>query len=181
MIGKYALFKVVRFVIRETQELSLREIAKKAKVGTGTAKLCLDYLEKNNILTRKIVGKTHLFKTKEHFLSRQLKITFSLAEISSSRLVEDILAKNTDILSICLYGSVAKGLDDKNSDIDIFIISRKKIEYPSLSSQKKLNREVNLIKYTYQEWKEKAEKDPVFYKEVILSCIPLYGEKPVVT
>lgn len=183
MIHKYALFKVIGVIIRENNELGLRDIAKKAKVSPSTAKASLDYLEQNLFVDRRIVGKNHLFKIDGgSFLVRQAKILFSLSEINSSRLVPEILDKLSlaGVVSIVLYGSVAKGFDDKKSDLDLLLITRKKADDFSLKSEKKLSREVTYLKYTYQEWKEKAEKDPTFYKEVVFNCIPLYGEKPVV-
>lgn len=183
MIHKYALFKVIKAIIRENEELSLRDIAKKARVGPSTAKTSLDYLEKNLFVSRRIIGKTHLFKIDGGSpLVRQTKILFSLAEINLSRLVQEIQAKfsSAGLISITLYGSAAKGLDDQLSDLDLLILTRKKINPVHLNSEKKLSREVTYLKYTYHEWKEKAEKDPTFYKEVVFNCIPLYGEKPVV-
>ncbi len=184
MIEKYALFKVIKAIIRENEELSLRNIAKKAKVGPSTAKTCLDYLEHNLLVRRRIVGKNHLFKLENIApLVRQVKILFSLAELNSSRLVSEIRDKisSAELISITLYGSVAKGLDDSQSDIDLLILTRKKTDHHlAMRSEKRLSREVTYLKYTYTDWKEKAEKDPTFYKEVVFNCIPLYGEKPVV-
>lgn len=177
MLEKYALFKVIKAIVRETEELGLRDIARKAGVSASTAKTCLDFLLKNSIVAMRLVGKSHLFKIRHGFLASQIKRLYSLAEISSSGIITELLA-NKKILSIVLYGSVAKGEDDKNSDIDLLVISRKKIKRPELKG--KLDREVSLLICTYSEWKEKAEKDSAFYNEVILNCIPLYGEKPVV-
>ena len=89
--------------------------------------------------------------------------------------------KIQDVLSIVLYGSVAKGEDDEKSDIDILIVSRKKSRIQGLASADRLSRELNVMLYSYQEWKTAAEHNKVFYKNVMLDCIPLYGDKPVVT
>ena len=183
MIYKYALLKVIKAIIRENKDLSLREIAKKARVGPSTAKASLDYLEKNWFVERKVVGKTHLLKVEGSSpLVKQAKILFFLEELNFSGLIQEMLEKfsSESLISITLYGSVAKGLDDQQSDIDLLIITRKKINNLSFKSEKKLSREVTYLEYTYHDWKEKAEKDPTFYKEVIFNCIPLYGEKPVV-
>lgn len=181
MLEKYALFKVIGSLLKADNELSLREIARRSGVGPGTAKISLEYLHQNQIATQKILGNLHLFRLNpENFLARQLKIFSSLMEINSSDLVQEILSQQemAGIISISLYGSVAKGNDDSHSDIDLLVISRKKTKTIFIKS--KTTREINCLNYTYSEWKDKAEKDPVFYKEVILNCIPLYGEKPVV-
>lgn len=177
MIKKYALIKIVASVARETEELSLRDIAKQASVSTSTAKTCLDYLLRNNMLKMRKVGKSHLFKWESNFLAKQTKVLLSLAEISSSNLISEILQHDRGVVSILLYGSAAKGEDDKKSDVDILVITQKKTKIPELKTG--LNREITVLVYSYSEWKEKAEKDAAFYNEVILNCIPLCGEKPV--
>lgn len=180
MIGKYALLKVIKGIIRDTGEFSIREIARKLHIGSSTSKIALDFLFSQNILEKRQVGKNRLFKVKNIFLTRYIKVLYSLSEINSSGFVDELLKKNPEIINILLYGSVAKGNDDNKSDIDILIISRKKIKNPELRSERLLNREIAMLNYTYKEWKDKAEKDKVFYYDVILNCIPLYGEKPVV-
>lgn len=180
MINKYALIKVVKGVIRENNEFSLRDTARKLKISSSTSKEALDFLLSQKILEKRKLGKNHLFKVKDTYLAKQIKILYTLAELNSANFVEEIIAKCSDVLSIVLYGSAAKGEDDNDSDIDILIISRKKLDIPELNSEKKINREVTIVSYTYKEWKEKTENDKVFYSNVTLNCIPLYGEKPVV-
>ncbi|MFH1592857.1 MAG: nucleotidyltransferase domain-containing protein [Candidatus Woesearchaeota archaeon] len=180
MINKYALMKVVKTIIRENEEYSIRDVARKANVGPSTAKGALDFLLSQGILKKRNVGRSHLFKVKDGFLTRIMKILYSLSEINSSGFVEEVVSKNSSILSIILYGSVARGNDDKNSDIDMLIISKNKIRILDIRSEKKLKRELTVINYSYKEWKEKAEKDKAFYYDVILNCISLYGEKPIV-
>ena len=180
MLNKYALIKVVKGVIRENNEFSLRDTARKLKISPSTSKSALDFLLSQKILEKREIGKNYLFKVKNTYITRQIKELYTLAELNSANFVEEVIAKCPDVLSIALYGSAAKGEDDNNSDIDILIISRKNIDIPELNSERKINREVTIVSYTYKEWKEKTENDKVFYSNVILNCIPLHGEKPVV-
>lgn len=180
MINKYALLKVIKGIIRENNEFSLREVARKIGIGTSTAKETLDFLLMHDILEKRIIGKTHLFRIKSNFLTKSIKVLYSLSEISASKLVEEFITKNPGISSIVLYGSVAKGEDDNKSDIDILIISEKKAFIFDLKAERSLSRELTILNYSYKDWKQKAEKDKVFYYNVISDCIPLYGEKPVV-
>lgn len=126
-------------------------------------------------------GRNHLYRIKNTFLTRHIRILLSLSEINASGLVDELLKKNQDVISIILYGSVARGEDDAKSDIDLLIITRKKRRLETAISEQRLSRELTMIQYTYQEWKEKAEREKAFYSNVILHSIPLYGEKPVVS
>lgn len=181
MLHKYALIKVIRGVIRQNNEFSLRDVARKLKISPSTSKEALDFLLSQKILEKRKLGKNHLFKVKNHYLTKQIRVLYTLSELSSANFVEEIIAKCPDTLSIGLYGSAAKGEDDNNSDIDVLLISRKKLAVPELINDRKINREVSIASYTYKEWKEKAENDKVFYTSVILNYIQLYGEKPIVS
>lgn len=180
MLEKYALIKVINGLLKN-KEISLRELARKVDVGSSTAKIQLDYLLRNDIVEKKIIGRNHLFRLNaNNFVVRQIKILDSLLELKTIGLVEEILEKHPSTLSILLYGSVAKGLDDNESDIDILIVTRKPEKLKPLKTEKKVKREITLILYTLAEWKNKAKEDKVFYDNVMLNSINLYGEKPAV-
>ena len=181
MLAKYMLIKVIRGIIREKSEFGVREVAEKLKISPSASKLALDFLLNKGVIEKRKFGKIFRLRVKTNFLTRHIKILCSLAELNDASIVEELLQKNQDILSISLYGSVAKGEDDDKSDVDILIISRKRIRLDPLKGEETIGRELAILNYSYSEWKEKAEKDPTFYKEVILNCVQLYGEKPVVT
>ena len=180
MMEKYALMKVIKSIIRLRNEFSIRETAKKISVSPSTAKEALDFLLTQSILQKRIVGKNHLFNVNDSFLTRQIKRLYSLAELNSAKIVEEILKKDSNILSILVYGSVASGIDYEDSDIDMLIISRKPVKIPELKGEALINREITIIAYSHNEWREKAIKDKAFYINVISNCIPLYGEVPIV-
>ena len=180
MIEKYALIKIMQSLI-ESEEVSLRGLARKADVGSSTAKIQLDYLLENDIVDRKVTGNNHLYRLNvNNFVVRQIKILNSLFELKKSGFVDEILERFPSTLSILLYGSVAKGIDDIKSDVDILIVTRKKVMLKPMKSEKKLKREITILMYTLSEWRDKSKKDKVFYDNVMLNSISLYGEKPVV-
>lgn len=179
MLENYALIKAIKTL--RFKELSVRELAREAKIGIGTSKDSLDYLLKSKIVKRNIVGRSHYYKIDlDNFLSRNIKIFFSLKELNNLGIVEEILSKYHTVTSIILFGSVARGDDDDKSDIDVLIISRKENNKRSLEGENKLNRELSLINYTINEWRDKSRTDKVFYDRVILDGIVLYGNKPMV-
>jgi len=180
MMRRYALFDVILTLVRRPKAYSVRELAAAAKVSPSTAKEVLDQLYDLQILRRTVVGKTYQYELNlNNFLTRQIKVLINLYEIAKSGLVNELL-KNKGIISIVLYGSAAKGIDDPKSDFDILVIADKKIKITGLRSLRKLSREVSISVYSMREWRAKAKRDPVFYESVITSCIPLYGEVPVV-
>ncbi len=185
MLEKYAPYNIIQKIIAEDSPFTIREIARKAEVGTGTAKQWCDFLIHEGILQKKIIGKRNVLleKNLEDIRLRYIKILFSLDTVQKSGLVNEIRRVCPLILSIILYGSVARGEDDSKSDIDILIISRKPVhkELLRLKAQEKLEKEVTFTACSMQEWREKAKKDKVFYDQIILEGIALFGDKVMVS
>lgn len=181
MIEKYALFKVLEALINSDKLNSIREIAKVSDVGVGTAKTCLDYLQSKNIVEKIVVGRNYSYKLSiDNVLTRYVKTTFSIGKILGSGLIGEIVEKHPYVISIVLYGSVARGDDDSKSDIDILIISRRKIVLKPLTAEKKIDKELTFLTYTIPEWRQKAKTDKPFYDRIIIDGIALYGEIPTV-
>lgn len=181
MIRRYALFKVFESLVNSGKKESVRSLAKKAKVGVATSKRCFDYLFEKSLVKKEVIGKLYQYNLNEdNILTRYLKIAISIAEINESGLIEELTEKYPQITSIVLFGSTATGTDTPSSDIDILIVSRKNIKIKPLEAEKKIKRELSIVKYLSSEWKKKAETDKAFYDKVITEGIPLYGELPVV-
>src|SRR3989344_2297803 len=115
MIEKYALIKAIKTLISAPKNYSVRELAKKANIGVTTAKYCLDYLYSKKIIKREVIGKTYQCSLNDNFLTKHIKILFSLTQISGSGLIEELLNSYSEIISIVLYGSVARGEYDPKS------------------------------------------------------------------
>ena len=65
-----------------------------------------------------------------------------------------------------LYGSYKRGTDDKDSDVDLFILTDKKeleIQPIIRKLEKEIQRKVNFITLTKNKIKNIKEKDPEFY------------------
>jgi len=117
------------------KSLHLREISRQTKADVKTTQLQLKKLEKINVLSSTIKG-----KNKEYVLNLNnviAKYYLIMAEIFASviylqknflikKVVTEIENKIDDPL--VLFGSFVKGGHTKESDIDLFVISEKKID-----------------------------------------------------
>ncbi len=178
MIEKYALFRVLAGLRKG--EGSVRGIASKSGVGVTTSKVCLDHLFSKGMVKRKVVGRSHLYSFDlSNFLARHLKVLMSLIEIHDSGLVKELVSRYP-VSAIILYGSVARGEDDVHSDVDVLVISRRKIRVSLLKSEKSMDRELAITVYTLPEWRRKSREDKVFYDRVMIDGLSLYGELPAV-
>jgi len=184
MFEKYAALQVMAEVLSHPmKKYSIKDAAKASKVSTFAAADALEKLLRKNMVLLDKVGRTHQYKANlDNFLSREWKVIFSLGELSEANVVERILKKASTVSSITLYGSCATGTDNEKSDFDLLVIAEGNIDkkrslYGEASGTK---REINMQVYSPTEWKQKAEKDKIFYEQVVINSTCLYGEKPVV-
>jgi len=124
---------------RDNQELDIievllradnyvRGIAKKLNEPHSTVLRRLNNLKKENVIDSRKEGKNKIFFLKKNVVSRNYILQAELHKLTKllrhhpefSIIFEDIL-KKTDEKLIVLFGSYAKGLAKKDSDIDIYI------------------------------------------------------------
>ena len=173
--------KIIRFFFDNPyKEFYLRELAKKLKLSPFAIKKYMDIFIKEGLVIEERKANLRYFKANVNDLFfKHLKIAFSIRKIKQSQLIEDILKKMANISSIVLFGSVAKGEDDENSDIDIVVIGKEK-SFSLSEIRKKLNKEINLHTFLWSEWNKQADINKAFYFDVITYGISLYGELPIV-
>ncbi len=148
------------------------EIVRRAGIGIGTVQRELAKLTKAGILTtRKIGNQKHYQVNRESPIFEEL-YGIVLKTFGLSETVREALKVFTgDIKFSFIYGSVAKGTDHANSDIDIMIVSDR-LTYSDIMSvihhiESKLNRRVNATLYKSFELKKKADTDSSFVKRVL--------------
>ncbi len=184
MFEKYAALQVMTEVLTNpSKKYSIKDAAKASKVSTFAASETLEQLLSKGMVLLEKVGRTHQYKANlDNFLAREWKIIFSLEDLAAAKLVERILRKSKNVSSIVLYGSCAIGTDTEKSDFDLLVIADGNIEkkHSLYGEANGTKREVNMQIYSPVEWRQKAEKDKVFYEQVVINSICLYGEKPVV-
>jgi predicted nucleotidyltransferase len=120
------------------QRFTVREIARITKIPKSTVQNCLIKLKSERLVNgHNQASNTRFYKIK--------KINYFIEKIYASGLTEH-LNKIFAPSCIILFGSFRKGDSVKESDIDVFIETAKKIE-PELSEfEKKLKHKVQIFK-----------------------------------
>lgn len=181
MLEEYSTIKVIQEIVSNpTKVYTLRGLAKISGASKGSVAKALEFMQQRKMISLTVVGQTHQYQViLENPLTRQWKALFNLEEINKVKLVEEILVKVSTVRSVLLYGSMAKGTNDKNSDVDLLVIAEQATKSkPSLG--KALKREPNVMILNFKEWKALAQKDKVFYDNAIIDSIALHGRKPVI-
>ena len=163
------------FFKNPNKDFYIREIAKLAKVSPGFSKKATDEFLREGLLTKRDRGNLVLLRGNlGSLVFRHMKITHSLRKILKSSLLDYLERNLTDLKSVILFGSVARGEDDENSDLDLLVIGKGSLNQTELENV--IRRRTSLIKCTSDEWKNKARLDRAFYERILIDGIPLYGE-----
>ncbi|MBI2958545.1 MAG: nucleotidyltransferase domain-containing protein, partial [Chloroflexi bacterium] len=92
--------------------------------------------------------------------------TFGVADV----LRQALASKADEIRVAFIFGSVARGADDRRSDVDLMVVGRLSFgDVVSLLSaaEEELGREVNPVVYPFAEFKKKVKEDHHFVKSVL--------------
>jgi len=177
VLGTTAKVKILRALLNEVKlEHSSREIALLSHISLPQTLEILGTFESYGIVRSRTVGRAIVWTLNKD--SRVLRIIADLYEKEESILKElkQIISKN--LCPICeeviLYGSVSKGEEKLDSDLDIFILvkndkSKKDIERKLADLQNSILMEFNIpissSIFTRKEFE--AKKSTKFIKEVV--------------
>ena len=181
MYQKIIQLKVLSlFMDNPYEKYYLREAARILKISPMTLKRTLDFLLQNKLIRREVVKNQILYSADmQNPALKHLKIAYNLSLLWHKNIVEFIRKKIPGTNTIILYGSYAKGENDRESDVDILIISTAKKNI-SASVSELIGKEVNLSIFSPAEWTKQARTNKAFYLDVITEGIVLYGTRPVV-
>jgi predicted nucleotidyltransferase len=172
---KFKGWSVLAFFLSEQRKIHLKGLAKELKISPRTAQTYLQLYEKEGILLKDIVGNLTLYSLVNSPLTCELKKTYLLLKIK--RDIDGFVMDNKSITSLIMYGSAARGNYDKNSDIDVLVISSIKslnLKHIKMAEQA-IGMEIKIEILTFGELRRLAEKQDPFYLSVLKNNMLLYG------
>ncbi len=151
-----------------SKELYLREISKLAAIPLNTTQRTLEQLEKNKILKAETSGKNKYFslnldniETKQALLQAEIYKTNNFLQKYS--FFKTFLKDFKEIsATIIIFGSFAKQKENRESDIDILIISNKRIQLATHLLPNKLHK----IQLSEQKFTKALSQGETFIKKV---------------
>lgn len=149
----------------------LMQLVRAAGVGKGTIQRELKLLTEVGIICREKIGKQVFYRANSQCpifeeLRNVIIKTMGYADV----LKADLAPIMKDIKVACIYGSVAKANEYKDSDVDILIIGN--VSYEDVvsafkSSSLKLKREINPTIYPIEEFKSKLKVGNDFLQRIL--------------
>ncbi|MBI5882301.1 MAG: nucleotidyltransferase domain-containing protein [Elusimicrobia bacterium] len=139
--------RVLRFLWRSRAEWSGREIARKVGLSAPSCHDALKKLDARGIVLLRRVSNVHLYRINaENYLVRNVFARQFEAEAAMPKQVAAAVRRSlvdsskSDILSIVLFGSMARGTEQLGSDLDLLIV------LPSKGSLKALEPRVERLR-----------------------------------
>ena len=172
--------KVVKYFLEKPyEEIYLRKLARELQLSPFAVKKYADLLIKEDVIKEERKANLRYFRANvNNLFFKHLKIAFSINLILNSGLLNFLKENLANVSSIVLFGSMAKGEDDKNSDVDALIIGKEK-HLDLKKFEEKIGKDITLYIFSWSEWNQQAIKNKAFYSDVISYGIPLYGELPL--
>ena len=148
-----------------------KQILDAVKIGRGTVQRELKNLSDAGIIIREVQGHQVYYRANERCpifdeLKNIVRKTFGVSDV----IKQSLSSKAKKIRLAFIYGSVARGSDDRKSDIDVMVVGN--ISFGEVvgllsSAEEQLSREINAVVYPEAEFKQKVKSDQYFVKNVL--------------
>ncbi len=185
ILGNRTQIKLLRLLARTRSPHTGRELARLIGQSHNTARYALEELERNGLVVKRQAGRSNLYSLDEdniiytQILSSAFKLEEELlaevAKIFSQRLGEDLVA-------MILFGSVAKGEENPDSDIDLLLVFSDEVNpgdkeddvaEASLQVAKSFGNQVSTIMLQSAEFDRKKNARSGLWKEIAETGIPI--------
>jgi predicted nucleotidyltransferase len=130
VLGQRSKVRLIKALYKARMPLSGRHLAKICKLNHRTCLLSLKDLEKEGIIRSRSVGKSLLFEINKsnYFVRSALSKLFEAEDRLLDSALQKLLKKakgKPGFASLILYGSIVKGEETPDSDIDLAVVLRK--------------------------------------------------------
>ncbi len=103
-------------------KISLTALSENLGIAKTTASVEVTRLAKEGFLFKEEIGRNwRIYCNQKHQYNFTRKIAYNLAQIYTSKIIEEVHAKIPHAKAIILFGSYRKGDDTEKSDIDIAV------------------------------------------------------------
>jgi predicted nucleotidyltransferase/predicted transcriptional regulator len=131
VIGKKSDIKILRTMLEyPTKEFNENELAGVSKVGQKTVNRAMPKYVSYGMVNVRTIGKANVYTlNSKHHIVEQLKSLFQAeegAKLELKRLLKDAFREDKAVISLAIFGSIAKGKEEPTSDVDVFVLTRDK-------------------------------------------------------
>lgn len=144
------------------EEFQEKEIVKKTGVKKSAVNLALRKLAENKIINYKKIGRTSLYQADgKNNLIREIKTLLNVLKLES--LINKLKSES---IKIILFGSFANGTNNKDSDIDLFVLSNNANDVRKIINNSEFAEKAQLILKTPAEMIKINKNKPLLFQEI---------------
>lgn len=160
------------FFLNHENSFYLREIAKKTGSNVNSVRLELNELERIGFISSIRKGSQKFFSVnKSFFIFNELKSIF-LKEFGVLISIKEAVLRLKKVDFAFVFGSVAEGNENKDSDIDLMVIGKPDLNELNLEIreiEKKFNKQINYVVFSQKEFNKRKKKKTHFILNVLKS------------
>jgi predicted nucleotidyltransferase len=175
---KFAGWRVLEYFLDNPRgERHIKELARLLGASPRSVQVYCDVYEKDGVFITERKANARMVRLDNELpLVQALKKAYFLARLNECGALNDIIKENPGAISMVLYGSHASGRYDETSDVDLMVVSDRKVERASfLKLEKELDREVQLTELPLVRWQSMKEKKGAFALSVLSNNVVLHG------
>lgn len=166
LLGNKSIVRLLDFFISNSdEEFSQVKIKEKTELSKATLTKWLAKFEEEGLVKVRKEGVSKLYKLeKNDIIIKYLKIINNLIKLKE---IKNLIGNYK--IKVYLYGSAARGEDNKESDIDLLIIGkiRKEDIIDKINKiSERINKQIRIEIFTSLEWVNLSKKDKAFYERV---------------
>lgn len=134
--------KIISFLAANPgEEFTEKDLSKTTGVKKSAVNLALRKLVENKLVNRKTVGRSSIYRIEEsNLVAKEIKVLQSI--LTMSRLLDKLKPQSQKII---LFGSAARGENNKDSDIDLFVQSNNPDQVKKIVFSSSLREKIQLI------------------------------------
>jgi predicted nucleotidyltransferase len=145
-----------------------REVVRQAKVSKGSANKILRRLSEVGVLSRERRGRMVFYSLNiKNAVARQFKVLLNVYSLND--LVEEI---KQDCKKIILFGSCSEGTDVKESDVDLFVLTKEKDKIKlKVNAYRKAGKRIVPIIVDSNEFAKLRKEDKPLYDRILKGIV----------
>lgn len=138
ILGNRVQVKLLRVLVRTKGSFTGRELARLIGYSQNQTRLALGELERNGLVLRQSAGRSYLYSADNEniLITDLLEAGFRLEDALLDRLAavySDEIGRDLD--SVILFGSVARGEEKPESDIDLVVVVKDKADLKAVEDK----------------------------------------------
>ena len=185
ILGNRVQVKLLRVLVRTKGSFTGRELARLIGYSQNQTRLALEELERNGLVVWQSAGRSHLYSADSDniIITDFLEAGFRLEDTLLNRLADVYFTEvGKDLVSVILFGSVAKAEERPESDIDLVVVVRDKadlkvVEDRTAEASAKVTRrfgnQATALVVKKSDYERKVKQNRGFWREVVETGIEL--------